>query len=289
MIKTYSTVKKEAFDRIKQKTEEQAFINFIYKNTNLSQIESQVVFEAFSKNFLDNNRKNLGEMQTKIIATKIEAPAGKKLSEADYAEVVITLHSEEDNMVRENPAEFSRKYGFGEIDSTTAVRRNKLLRITEEAYRQGCVLTQEDLAYKVFNCGLRTVQRDIAAFKRAGVHIPIRGAVCDIGRGVSHKVEAVRRFLKGEGIVDIARRLHHSAGAIERYIEKFLQVCSGFEEGLKDTEISFLTCSSFSLVKEYKELYEEIREKDKLEVLRQWIRGMKVQRLSCSKKNGRRV
>jgi len=86
-------------------------------------------------------------MQTKIIATKIEAPAGKKLSEADYGEVVITLHTEEDGRIREDPAVFSRRYRFGRMDPTTAVRRNRLLRITEEAYKQGYVLTQEDLAY----------------------------------------------------------------------------------------------------------------------------------------------
>jgi len=47
MIRTYSTVTKVAFKRIKEKTEARSFINYIYKNTNLSQIESQGVFEAF--------------------------------------------------------------------------------------------------------------------------------------------------------------------------------------------------------------------------------------------------
>jgi len=49
--------------------------------------------------------------------------------------------------------------------------RNKLRRITEETYRQGYVLSQEDIAYKVLNCKPRTVQRDAAVFKKAGVHI----------------------------------------------------------------------------------------------------------------------
>lgn len=285
MIKNYAGVKKQAFQRMKEKTEETSFINYIYKNTNLSQIESQVVFEQFSKSFLSNNRQKLKEMQTIVVATKIEAAAGKRLSESDYGEVVITLHSREDELIRENPAEFSKRYNFGGIDSTTAVRRNKLRRITEEAYRQGCVLTQEDIAYKVLNCGLRTVQRDVAAFKKAGVHIPIRGAVCDIGRSVSHKVEAVKRFAEGQGISLIARRIHHSEGSVERYVKKFLQICSGLEEGLKESEISFLTQSSYSLIKEYKGLYEKLRQEGKLELLKGWVKEGKRGTVPSPKKN----
>ena len=276
MIKTYEVLKKQAFQRMKEKTQERSFINYIYQNTNLSQIESQVVFEQFSRSFLTDDRQKLKEMQTLFIATRIEARPGQKLHESDYGEVVITLHTKEDEEVRENPSEFSKKYNFGDIDSTTAVRRTKLRRITEEVYRQGCVLTEEDLAYKLLNCGLRTVQRDISAFKNTGEHIPIRGAVCDIGRSVSHKTEAVKGFLKGEEIGGIARRIHHSPKAVERYLEKFIQVGSALEKGLKEPEISFLTRTSFSLLKEYNELYERAKRENKLGMLEDYLKRTKI-------------
>ena len=72
------------------------------------------------------------------------------------------------------------------------MRRNKLRRISEEVYRQGFVLTEKDLVYKLLNCGLRTMQRDITALKSAGEYVPIRGAVCEIRRSVTHKKEAVK-------------------------------------------------------------------------------------------------
>jgi len=265
MIKTYEVLKKQAFQRMKEKTQERSFINYIYQNTNLSQIESQVVFEQFSRSFLTDDRQKLKEMQTLFIATKIEARPGQKLNESDYGEVVITLHTKEDEEVRENPSEFSKKYTFGDIDYTTAVRRNKLRRITEE-----------DLAYKLLNCGLRTVQRDIAAFKNAGEHIPIRGAVCDIGRSVTHKAEAVKEFLKGEEIGGIARRIHHSPKAVERYLKKFIQVGSALEKGLKEPEIGFLTRTSFSLLKEYNELYERAKRENKLGMLEDYLKRTKI-------------
>ncbi len=91
MIKTYELAKKQAFQRMKEKTKERSFINYIYHNTNLSQIESQVVYEQFSQSFLDNDRQNLKEMQTNFVATRIEAKAGQVLRESDYSEVIIVM------------------------------------------------------------------------------------------------------------------------------------------------------------------------------------------------------
>ena len=79
MIKTYAIQKKQAFQRMKEKTQERSFINYIYQNTNLSKIESQVVFEQFSMSFLTDDQQKLKEMQTILIATRIEARAGQKL------------------------------------------------------------------------------------------------------------------------------------------------------------------------------------------------------------------
>lgn len=284
MIKNYDVQKRQAFQRMKDKTEEQSFTNYIYKNTNLSQIESQVVFEQFSKSFLSNNRQKLSAMQTIFIATKIGAKPGTKLAESDYEEVIITLHNREDDEIREDPAEFSKKYNFGNIDSTTAVRRNKLLRISEEVYKQRCVLTEEDLAYKILNCGIRTIQRDIEAFKKAGEHIPIRGVVCDIGRSISHKVEAVKGLLEGKGLDYIARRIYHSPTAVERYLSKFIQIYCAIEKGLKEPEISFLTSTSYSLIREYRGLYERAKQENRLELVADYMKGGKV---IPPKKNGR--
>jgi len=285
MIRNYRVLKKQAFQRMKDKTQEQSFINYIYRNTNLSQIESHIVYEQFSGVFLSNDRQKMKAMQTVFIAARIEAKQGQKLEDGDYGEVIITLHDQEDDEIRENPTEFSKKYNFGNIDSTTAVRRHKLLRITEEAYKQGCVLTEEDLAYKLFNCGIRTIQRDIASFKKAGITIPIRGVVCDIGRSITHKVEAVKGLLEGKEITTIARRIYHSPVAVERYVSKFMQIYYSIEKGLKEPEISFLTSTLYSLIKEYKRLYKRAKEENRLEMVKEYLKGS---RYSPPKKNGRR-
>lgn len=275
MVKTQQTRNQETLERLNAKTQSSAFINYIHKNTNLSRIEASVVFEEFSKQFLEQN-DCLQPMQTFIMAARINAKHGKKLSESDFQKVVITLHTAKDDLIRQDPKEFCAQYNFESIDPTTALRRFKLHRITYEAYKQNCVLTEDDLAYTIFNCGLRTIQRDIDAFKKADVFIPIRGTVCDIGKSISHKIQAIKHFLEGKDTGEIARRINHSPASIDRYIKKFIQVCTGIEHGLKDPEISMLTESSYSLIAEYKKIYEQARKENKLDIIKNLMNTARI-------------
>lgn len=290
MIKSYQIKQQELFQRLKDKTKSQSFINFIKVNTNLSVIESEVVFNEFYNSFLFNNNKNIQPMQTKFIAIKISAGHGRKLKDSDLKEIILTLHDNADENIRHDRNEFANKYNFNDIDSITAVRRNKILRLTQEAVDQQAVLTEEDLAYKLLNCSLRTIQRDIKAFKETGIMIPIRGVVCDIGKSITHKVEIVRSFLKMNNISKICREKNHSKEAIERYLNKFLQVSYSLEQGLKKTEISFLTKSSYSLIEEYEKLYREAKENKSIENIDDFIsKSMKTIRFDVKKRIGGKI
>ena len=211
-------------------------------------------------------------MQAYIVASKIHAKHGKMLKDSDLSKVIITIHNQEDNEIRFSPKLLCNKYNFKNIDPTTAVRRNKILRITYEVYKQKCVLTEEDLAYKILNCGIRTIQRDIAAFKNAEVFIPLKGLVCDIGKSITHKAEAIKIFLEGLEINTIAKKINHSVSSVNRYIRKFIQLCMGFENGLKDPEISMLTQTSYSLISEYKKLYNKAKSLNKMSFLYEFIK-----------------
>jgi len=51
IIRNYKALKKQVFQRFKDKTQEQSFIDYNYRNTNLSRIESQIVYEQFDHPF----------------------------------------------------------------------------------------------------------------------------------------------------------------------------------------------------------------------------------------------
>ena len=140
-------------------------------------------------------------------------------------------------------------------DGVTALRRARVLRITEEAHEQGIDLTQEDLAHNIFGCGLRTIRRDIKALKDNGVYVPTRGQQKDIGPGISHKVLAVKMFLERKTDLEIARTIYHSLKAVERYTTTFARVILLLKKGLTSGEIAFIVQISERLVNQYQHLF----------------------------------
>jgi hypothetical protein len=76
-----------------------------------------------------------------------------------------------------------------------------------------------------------------------------------MGRGVTHKVLAVRLFMERKTFTQIRRRINHSYRAIQRYIEDFHR---GGDDPAGQTvfEISFLRRISPTLVREHQVLYD---------------------------------
>jgi hypothetical protein len=171
-------------------------------------------------------------------------PAGKPLKDCLTGLCVVTLNSgkeDQDVLFR---------------DGVTALRRARVLRITEEAHDQGVDLTQEDLAHNIFACGLRTIRRDIKDLKSKGIYVPTRGQQKDIGPGLSHKVLAVKMYLERKTDLVIARTIHHSLKAVERYTVTFARVILLLDRGLKPLEVAFVVQISERLVGQYRQLYD---------------------------------
>ena len=56
-----------------------------------------------------------------------------------------------------------------------------------EAFQQGGLLTVEDLAHRLLNCGERTISRDLAELESEGILLPLRSMIKDMGRALSHR------------------------------------------------------------------------------------------------------
>jgi hypothetical protein len=101
-----------------------------------------------------------------------------------------------------------------------------------------------------------TIKRDIAQLRAAGVDVPTRGQIKDIGKGVSHKTHIVSDWLAGYTFCEIKHRRRHSIHAIERYCADFQRVVRLQERGLSVSQIRIGTGLSERLVGEYLELRE---------------------------------
>ncbi len=148
------------------------------------------------------------------------------------------------------------------VQGSKALRQLKILRITEEAYHQGGLLTQEDIG-RLLQVSSRTVREDIRELQKDGNLLRTRGNEQDIGRGISHKSRIIELYLNGYTYDEIIRKSRHSAHSIKRYVSSFGRLLLIRSHGIESiSEISRLLHQSERLTKEYLGLYEKHKKGD---------------------------
>lgn len=178
--------------------------------------------------------------QMKAIAVSKDEPAGKALKHCKMNEIVVTVDD-------------------GETDKSHEDRRREALcRISEEAYDQDSLFTEDDLA-RILHCSTRTIKRDVKLLESKGILIPLRGRIKAMGRGQTHKTKIIELYLRGKTYVDISKETHHSFKAIKRYIENFARVVIALEKTFEKVQVSKLVGISERLVADYAQLYEEYK------------------------------
>jgi hypothetical protein len=238
--------------RLNAKTVDSLFRRRIEQGANCSPFVSQAILETVKEVFAigpddADHQLDLGRIRLLVVAAS--EPAGKPLEQCQKVNVLLTLDTgKEDYQVR-------LQYGV------EGLRRSRILRLTAEAREQGGLLSYEDLAFRLFNCGIRTIVRDVQALRRRQIEVPSRGQQRDIGPGQTHRVEAVRLYLQGLEANEIARRLYHTLGSIENYITTFSRVVLLANKGYADDEIAFVIRRSTPLIAAYRKLYAEFEGK----------------------------
>jgi hypothetical protein len=238
--------------RLDAKTLDSLFRRRIEEGANCSPFVSQAILNTVKEVFpigLDEPDHQLGLGQIKLLVVAANEPAGKPLAECQKVTVLLTLDAGQDD------------YQLRLEHSVDGLRRARILRVTAEAREQGGLLSYEDLAFRLFNCGLRTIVRDVQDLRSRDIAVPTRGQQQDIGPGQTHRVQAVRLYIQGLEPNEIARRLYHTIGCIENYVTTFTRVVFLANKGYSDDEIAFVMRRSSPLVAAYRKLYDQYRDK----------------------------
>jgi hypothetical protein len=252
MIRTKAIEEKLRTGRMDAKTLDNMFRRRIEKGANCAPFVSMAILDTVKDVFAigpqdPDHQLGLGRIGLLVVAA--EEPAGKPLDKCQKVKVELTLDAgQEDHQVR-------MQYGV------EGLRRCRILRVTAEAREQGGLLSYEDLAYRLFNCGVRTIVRDVQALRRRQIEVPSRGQQRDIGPGQTHRALAVRLYLQGHAPGEIAQRLYHTLSAIENYITTFARVVIMINKHYADDEIAFIIRRSSPLVAAYRKLYAEFEGK----------------------------
>jgi hypothetical protein len=276
MMRTKLGDEKLRQQRLQRKSLDNLFRRRIEQGANCAPFVSQAILQTVKDVFslaIEDTDNPLGLGQIKLLVVAAHEPAGKSLEQCQKVTVTLTLDAGLDD--------YQTRQSYG-LDG---LRRARLLRLTAEAREQGGLLSYEDLAFRLLNCGLRTIVRDVQALAKKDVVVPSRGQQQDIGPGQTHRVQAVRFYLQGLEANEIARRLYHSLASIENYVTTFARVALLVDKGYGDDEIAFILHRSSILVAAYRQLYHEFRHQRTARKRLQEILA-RVANAECSAKKG---
>jgi len=240
---------REQLDRLTVKTLDQVFIARAQKGLGCSLFEAQALTDLVKEVYFPwmSRPEAIQAGQLALIVVSADEPPHRPLARCRMVPVILTLYAGEEDY-RFRKAQKDKK-------GIAALRRKQIERMAQEALDQGGLLTAEDLAFRIFNCGLRTISRDLQALAEQGIIVPLRSQQQDIGRAVSHRLQAVELYLKRYTFTQISQRIHHSLSSIANYIVTFTLVVAHTRDGHAVDEIAFLMQVSPSLVEAYQELY----------------------------------
>ena len=232
----HSEYRRAEYERLRKKTKQEEFVEALHREFEMSPRVSRGVLELVEGLFFD--KRTLGEGQLSYTAVSSSEGAGKTIEEMQKVQVHLTRDSVHDDEIRE-------KYG------DSAKRKVQLLRMTEEAYDQGALLTQEDIG-RILGVSSRTIRRDVVELMEKKVRLYLRGLQRDIGKGISHKIWIVGLYLQQKMYSEIERITGHSVGAIKQYLNDFNRIVMARERGIRNAgEIGFYVGRSERLVNEY--------------------------------------
>lgn len=142
--------------------------------------------------------------------------------------------------------------------ASTTLRKKRLVRWVDEAFEQGALLTQLDLAILLGVCDA-VVSKYVNDIQKDGKKLsPTRGNIHDLSGAITHKREIITLYLEGHLTPDIALKTNHSNEAGDRYIRDYHRVEKVWQHGITDLEkISQLARLSKRVVQQYIDLLPE--------------------------------
>jgi hypothetical protein len=182
-----------------------------------------------------------GQLLWMAVANDGHKHAHKPMAEIPQVPVVLDLVTEEDVTALADGQDYR------------AVRQQRHARLLDQAFAQGGVLAQTDLAAITLispNC----VAADTATIQKAQQRIlPYRGSVQDIGATLTHKVEVIRLLEAGYLEPEICRLLSlpHNLSSVENYVQTYKNITKLLERGFSPGEVSGILAVHERLVLAY--------------------------------------
>jgi hypothetical protein len=238
-------LKDEAASRLSEKTSLEGIQVEFCQLFALSPAEAMVLARRVEE--LVDERMGLARQpgQVTYLAIAIDEPPGKPLRLCRRVPVHLTLFDDEDGQV----------WAQG---GPVTLRQIRVHRLVYEALMQGGALSQEDLAC-LLNVSLKTIKRIFAFYRKQDERLPSRGEIQDMGRGVSHKIPIVRKYVQDLSFSRISLELgRHGIASMARYLRHFALVMILEDRGLSPAQMQTVINISPNLIDQYRALYTDL-------------------------------
>ena len=235
--------------RLKSKDARAAIVQKLAADFNLTPIIAEAFYQQFSLYFEEHANVSLSTGEIAYEAVAAQEPASKHIRLARKVTVRLKLIDFNTDL------EALASYGLA------GLRRNRLARLTRQAYDQDALLSYEDLAM-LLTTSPATVKRDVQHLRRQGQFIMTRGTKHDMGPGLSHKTIILDLYFKEYTFTEIERKTNHSESSVKRYLADFLQIATLHRQHFSHNQIRLIAKRSDRLVREYIDLYQTYQKQD---------------------------
>jgi hypothetical protein len=217
----------------------------LQRGYNLSPVEAQVLAHRVQQ--LVDEQTGFARQQGQVTyqAIALDEPPGRPLRQCRKVPVHLTLIAEGDAQA-------------WAIEGPEDLRRLRVHRLIYEALAQGGALSQEDLAC-LLGVSLKTIKRIFAYYRQQDQRLPSRGEIKDMGRGVSHKIPVIRKYVQDLSFSHISQHLQkHGISSMARYLRHFTLVMILEDRGLTPAQMQSVIGISESLIQQYRALYTDL-------------------------------
>lgn len=211
---------------------------------------AQMILEVLEAHVRPLEHVRHGQMVWMAVAVSDPPSRGKTIARSDLVPVVLDVHTAGDT-----EAILARK-------SPRQRRLDKAIRLSRQAYEQGALLSNCDLA-AILSCSDNDVSSSIVRHERqTATVVPRRATIHDVGSGLTHKrIICLKRYRDGKPAHEVARETYHSLEAVDRYLGQYDRVRHCRLQGFSVEKSAYTLSCSASLVREYLAIDDELEQR----------------------------
>ena len=174
---------------------------------------------------------------------------GRRTADTNLIPVILDVSTDEDIQARLDRVPVQERL------------RRKAIRLCEQAYHQGALLSSSDLAELMSGDASRISNILTSHERKTGKVVPRRATLHDLGCGVTHKrIICWKRYAEGKDSDQIAHETYHTVEAVDRYLGQFDRVRHCRMQGMTPAETAYALNCGRRLVEEYLRIDRELEE-----------------------------